>query len=101
MTISCVVRYLILTMWKFQDEWVGDHFNIVPSRNQSTPLHEVKLDAWTTKEFKMKQLPSYMTIESYPANQDFITNHVVFMSHDFPLWQGCRLLGFSPLPIAQ
>jgi len=58
---------------------------IVPSKNQSTPLHEVhfKLGAWTTKEFKMKQVPSYMTIESYLANQDLIMDHVVYMSHDF------------------
>ncbi len=58
----------------------------MPSTNQSAPLHEVqcKLGAWTTKEFKMKQLPSYMTIEGYPPNQDPRTNHVVFMSHDFP-----------------
>jgi hypothetical protein len=61
---------------------------IMPSRNQSAPLHEVhhKLAAWTTKELKRKQLPSYMTIEGYPPNQDPRTNHVVFMSHDFPSW---------------
>ncbi len=58
---------------------------IVPSKNQSAPLHEVhlKLGAWTTKECKMKQVPSYMTIESYLANQDLITDHIVLMSHDF------------------
>jgi hypothetical protein len=59
---------------------------IMPSRNQRAPLHEVhrKLGARTTKEFKRKQLPSYMTIEGYPPNQDLRINHVVFISHDFP-----------------
>lgn len=32
---------------------------------------------------KWKQLPNYMTIEDYPPNQDFINNHVVFVSFDF------------------
>jgi hypothetical protein len=87
MTNPCVVKYLILAMCKFQHEIDRYSFGtIVPSRNQSASLHEIhlKLGAWTTKEFKMKQLPSYMTIEGYPPNQDPITNHVVFMSHDFP-----------------
>ncbi len=62
------------------------HFGtIVPSKNQSTPLHEVhvKLGAWTTKEFKMKQAPCHMTIESYLANQNLIMDHVAYMLHDF------------------
>jgi hypothetical protein len=89
MTNPHVVRYLILAMCKFQHEWVGDHFNMLGPLCQVKikvpPLHEVhlKLGAWTTKEFKMKQVPSYMTIESYLANQDLITDHIVLMSHDF------------------